>query len=60
MQLSMILGFTKLLSMKASTPESYKLKKPRFPVITEKTELVDLITPQSFKFFSMFVMKIKL
>ena len=42
----------KLLSMKASTPESYKLEKPRFPVITEKTELVDLITPQSFKFFS--------
>ena len=29
-----------------------KLEKPKFPLIDEKTELVDLITPHSFKFFS--------
>ena len=40
----------KLLSMKASTPESYKLEEPRFPVITEKTELVDMVTQQSSSF----------
>ena len=28
------------------------MEKPKFPNITENTELVDLVTPSSFKFFS--------
>ena len=42
----------KLLTLKPQKPNSYKLEKPKFPVIDEKTELVDLLTPESFKFFS--------
>ena len=42
----------KLLSLTTSVPESYKLVKPKFQKIDEKTSLSDLITPQSFKFFS--------
>ena len=44
-----------MLTHKASIPQSYKLEKPKFPMIDESTELVDLVTPQgphSFKFFS--------
>lgn len=43
---------SKLLTFQASIPESYKLEKPKFPVVDKKTELVDLLTPQSFKFFT--------
>ena len=42
----------RLLSHQADIPETYKLEKPKFPLIDEKTELVDLITPHSFKFFT--------
>ena len=42
----------KLLTLEPRKPNSYKLEKPKFPIIDEKTELVDLITPESFKFFS--------
>ena len=43
---------SRLLTHKASIPQSYKLEKPKFPVIDESTELVDLVTPHSFKFFN--------
>ena len=43
---------SRLLTMKSSIPEAYKLEKPKFPNIEEKTKLVDLVTPSSFKFFS--------
>ena len=43
---------SKLLTLKSSISTSYKLEKPKFPLIEEKTELVDLITPHSFKFFT--------
>ena len=42
----------RLLSHQGDIPETYKLEKPKFPLIDEKTELVDLITPHSFKFFT--------
>jgi hypothetical protein len=42
----------RLLTHQADIPETYKLEKPKFPLIDEKTELVDLITPYSFKFFN--------
>ena len=32
--------------------ETYKLVKPKCPIVEENTERVDLITPHSFKFFS--------
>ena len=41
----------KLLTLRSSKPESYKLQKPRFPNIDEQTKRVDLITSGSFKFF---------
>ena len=37
--------------LRLSKPESYKLEKPKFPTVDEKTELVDLVTPESYKFF---------
>ena len=37
--------------LKLSKPESYKLQKPKFPTVDEKTKLVDLVTPESYKFF---------
>ena len=43
---------SKLLTFQASIPESYKLEKPKFPMVDKKTELVDLLTPHCFKFFS--------
>ena len=42
----------RLLIHKSDIPETFKLEKPKFPNITENTELVDLVTPSSFKFFS--------
>ena len=42
----------KLLSLTSSVPESFNLVKPKFKNIDERTTLLDLITPQSFKFFS--------
>ena len=47
----------KLLSLQSAIPESYKLEKPKFPMIDEKTKLLDLITPNSFKFFSILQLK---
>ena len=43
---------SRLLTHKSSIPHSYKLVKPKFPSVAENTELVDLVTPTSFKFFS--------
>ena len=37
--------------LRQSHPESYKLQKPKFSNIEEKTKLVDLVTPESYKFF---------
>ena len=42
----------KLLTMQTEAPKTYKLEKPKFPVIDEKTRMEDLLTPKSFKFFS--------
>ena len=41
----------KLLTLQSQKPKSYPLEKPKFPSIDEKSELVDLITAESFKFF---------
>ena len=41
----------KLLTLRSSKPESYKLQKPKFPNIDNQTKLFDLITSESFKFF---------
>ena len=41
----------KLISYEDDQPDQYRLGKPIFPVIEENTEIVDLITPESFKFF---------
>ena len=46
------LFYTKLLTLEQRKPNLYKLEKPTFPIVDDKTELVDLITPKSFKFFS--------
>ena len=43
---------SKLLSLHSQAPESYKLEKPKFPVIDQTTRLEDLITAQSYKFFT--------
>ena len=37
--------------LRQSQPQSYKLQKPKFTNIEEKTKLVDLVTPESYKFF---------
>ena len=42
---------SRLLTYQSIAPDSYKLEKPKFPFIEEKTELVDLVSPLSFKFF---------
>ena len=39
------------LTYKSMAPNRDKLEKPNFPLIEEKTELVDLVSPLSFKFF---------
>ena len=39
---------SRLLTHQANIPEEYKLEKPKFPLIDEKTEVVDLISSQSF------------
>ena len=43
---------SRMLTYKSSLPKSNKLEKPKFPKVDEKTELEDLITPESFKFFT--------
>ena len=43
---------SRLLTMKVSIPETFKLEKPKFSQVDENTALVDLVTPSSFKFFS--------
>ena len=43
---------SRMLTYQSSIPKTYKLEKPKFPQIDEKTEVVDLITPQSYKFFT--------
>ena len=43
---------SRLLTHQANIPEKYKLEKPKFPLIDEKTVLVDLLSSQSFKFFT--------
>ena len=43
---------SKLLTLKSTIPSSYKLEKPKFPIMEEKTGLVDLVTSHSFKFFT--------
>ena len=43
---------SRLLTYQGSIPEAYKLEKPKFPLVDKDTELVDLITKQSYKFFS--------
>ena len=40
-----------MLIYKSNNPKSNKLIKPKFLKVDEKTELEDLITPESFKFF---------
>ena len=42
---------SKLLTLKSTIPSSYKIEKPKFPIMEEKTGLVDLVTSHSFKFF---------
>ena len=42
----------RILSLKSNIPQSYKLGKPKFPNIAETTELVDLVTSESIKFFN--------
>ena len=36
---------SRLLTYKSEAPDSYKLEKPKFPLIEEKTELVDIVPP---------------
>ena len=43
---------SKLLTLKSTIPSSYKLEKPKFPIVEEKTDLVDLLSSHSFKFFT--------
>ena len=43
---------SRMLIYKSNIPKSNKLIKPKFPKVDEKTELEDLITPESFKFFT--------
>ena len=45
----------KLLSLRPSKPETYKLQKPKFAAIDEKTKLFDLVTPESYKFLTSWV-----
>ena len=42
---------SRLLTFQTQAPQDYKLEKPSFPIIEEKTKLVDLMSPLSFKFF---------
>ena len=42
---------SKLLTLQSKKLGIYPLEKPKFPKIDEKIQLVDLITPESFKFF---------
>ena len=42
----------RILSLKSNIPQRAKLAKPKFPNIAETTELIDLVTPESVKFFS--------
>ena len=42
---------SRLLTLDSRIPKSEKLEKPKFPDITEKTKLVDLISSQSYRFF---------
>ena len=42
---------SRLLTFDSSVPKSEKLEKPKFPEINENTKLVDLVTPQSYRFF---------
>ena len=42
---------SRLLTYQSMAPDSYKLEKPKGPFIEETTELVDLVSPLSFKFF---------
>ena len=48
---------SKLLSLQSEVPESFKLEKPKFPIIDKNTKLEDLVTPQSFKFFTILGLK---
>ena len=43
---------SRLLTQEINIPKSEKLEKPKFPLIDQTTELVDLISPQSFRFFN--------
>ena len=43
---------SRLLTHKSNILQSYKLEKPKFLSVAENTELVDLVNPHSFKFFS--------
>ena len=42
---------SRLLTFEQSIPVSNKLEKPKFPEIEKNTGLVDLVSPQSFRFF---------
>ena len=42
---------TRILSHGKDKPGSYKLEKQKFPIINESTQLVDLVSPLSYKFF---------
>ena len=48
-----------LLSYKPNIPEFYKLKEHVLPVVSEETELLDLVSPCSFKFFTILNMDYK-
>ena len=41
----------KLLTLEEEKPRDHKLEKPKFPSVSPTTELVDLLSPESFKFF---------
>ena len=43
---------SKLLTFQDTFPQSFKFEKPKFPLVDENTGLFDLLTPESFKFFS--------
>ena len=42
---------SRLLTFDSSVPKSEKLEKPKFPEINENTKLVDLVAPESYRFF---------
>ena len=42
---------SRLLTHEINIPKSKKLERPKFPQIDQTTELLDLVTPQSYRFY---------